>query len=177
MPTAAHFTAWLVNDTSALDQPNCDLTVLGDEISGYQPGEDGEDTETPVWTSTGNNVYYGITSVSATDGDIDDAIRDAENLLAAAGWTTAGRWEAVDNAYLITVERTDPDEEWTIDEVTTRIGAASTGSARKILSSLGITAIRREPGRGGKSVYNALQVLAARGARPGQGARTDLRDA
>jgi hypothetical protein len=82
--------------------------------------------------------------------------------------------ESVDLAEI--VERYDPDTEWTIDEVATRIGAASTGSARKILSNLGVTAVRREPGRGGKSIYNALEILIAQAARPGQGARTDLQD-
>lgn len=167
-----HFTAWLVNDPSCLDQPNCDVTVLYDEAISYRVGDDGE--ETPIWSSSGNPVFYSITNVGAVDGDTDDAIREARILLADGGWSIVGAWEATDNSYLATVERSDPHEEWTLEEAARRIGASSTGSARKMLSRWEVKAVRREPGRGGQSVYNALEVLVARATRPGQGARTDL---
>lgn len=174
MSIGPHFTAWLVNAPSDLDGDNCDVTVLADEITSYDTDEDGN--ETPVWASNGGRVFYALTGISARDGDIDEALQEAKQLLAAAGWRLAGAWEAADNAYLVTVERIDEDEEWTLEETAARIGATSTGSARKMLSRWGVTAVRREPGRGGQSIYNALQVLAAKGARPGQGARTDLED-
>ncbi|MGA5820790.1 hypothetical protein ACPC54_23355 [Kitasatospora sp. NPDC094028] len=73
------------------------------------------------------------------------------------------------------VERWDPDAEWTIEDVADRIGAGSTGSARKTLSRWDIEAIGRQPGRGGQSIYRAENVIAAMNDRPGRGARTDLK--
>lgn len=67
-------------------------------------------------------------------------------------------------------------ELWTIDEVAAFLGYsgdAATGSARKTMSLLGVTAVARQPGRGGKSLYDADRVRAAQAARPGRGARTD----
>ncbi|MFF7335394.1 hypothetical protein [Streptomyces sp. NPDC008150] len=64
----------------------------------------------------------------------------------------------------------------TIDEVADLFGyqgASRTGSARKTLSRLGVTAVDREPGRGGKSRYRLTDVKAARAGMLGQGARTD----
>ncbi|MGW3072383.1 hypothetical protein [Kitasatospora sp. NPDC001132] len=72
------------------------------------------------------------------------------------------------------VERWDPDAEWTIEDVTDRIGASSTGSARKTLSRWGVEATSRQPGRAGQSVFHAGDVIAAMNNRPGRGARTDL---
>jgi hypothetical protein len=82
--------------------------------------------------------------------------------------------EGIDLAEI--VERYDPDTEWTIDEAATQIGSSNADAARAKLSKWGVKAIRREAGRGGKSIYNALEVLIAQAARPGQGARTDLKD-
>ncbi|MCI3279200.1 hypothetical protein [Streptomyces cylindrosporus] len=62
---------------------------------------------------------------------------------------------------------------WTIAEVADYLGAASTGSARKTLSRWGVTAVGRQPGRAGASLYDPEAVRAARDAAPGQGARTD----
>lgn len=68
-------------------------------------------------------------------------------------------------------------ETWTITEAAAYLRAASTGSARRTLSRWGVTAVGRQPGRGGESLYDADQVRAAKAARPGRGARTDLKDA
>jgi hypothetical protein len=65
---------------------------------------------------------------------------------------------------------------WTIAQVSDYLGAASTGSARKTLHRWGVHAVARQPGRAGVSLYDAEQVCAAHAARPGRGARTDLRD-
>ncbi|GAX57352.1 hypothetical protein [Streptomyces olivochromogenes] len=64
-------------------------------------------------------------------------------------------------------------ERWTIAEVASYLGAASTGSARKTLSRWGVKAVARQPGRAGASLYDAEQIRAARSSAPGQGARTD----
>ncbi|MFE6716816.1 hypothetical protein ACFVDU_04410 [Streptomyces albidoflavus] len=67
-------------------------------------------------------------------------------------------------------------ELWTIDEVAVFFGytgKSATGSARKTLSRLGVEPKFRQPGRGGKSVYQAGEVREAQAGRPGQGSRTD----
>ncbi|MGW4954563.1 hypothetical protein [Streptomyces parvulus] len=64
---------------------------------------------------------------------------------------------------------------WTLAEVADYIGAASTGSARRTLSRWGVRATGREPGRGGASLYDREEVKAAKAARPGRGARSDLK--
>jgi hypothetical protein len=99
--TVRHFTAWLVSDTSALDQPNMDITVLEDTLVGENPEDDG------AWSTDGSKpaAFYGITETDARDGDADEGIRQAERLLADAGWSTVGKWEAVDTGCIITVER------------------------------------------------------------------------
>lgn len=66
----------------------------------------------------------------------------------------------------------EQEQLWTIDEVADFFdytGASATGSARKTLSRLGVTAVARQPGRGGKSLYRRADVEAAHAARPGQG--------
>ncbi|MFG2913370.1 hypothetical protein ACGF0D_10825 [Kitasatospora sp. NPDC048298] len=167
---APHFTAWLVNDRSCLDGDDCDIAVLADQVAGWKKGK-------PDWSSTGNPLFHALTGITASDGDDEEAIDRAEELLAEAGWSTDGFWEAVDTGYVVTVERADPDETWTIDEVTTHIGAGSTGSARKTLSRLGVEAASRAPGRAGQSIYSTAEVMYAHATRPGRGARTDLHDA
>jgi hypothetical protein len=99
--TVRHFTAWLVNDASALDQDCMDLTILEDELRGEDPTDDGNwstDTSKPT-------AFYAVTTVSAEDGDIDDAITEAVDLMATAGWSIVGKWDTTDNAYIVTVER------------------------------------------------------------------------
>jgi hypothetical protein len=98
--TVRHFTAWLVNDTSCLDQPNMDITILEDALIG-DPEDDG------AWTTDSSKpiAFHAITDTDARDGDIAEGIRQAEHLLANAGWSTVGSWDATDNAYTITVER------------------------------------------------------------------------
>jgi hypothetical protein len=97
--TATHFTAWLVNDPSALDADACDVTVIEDELIGGDPEDDGD------WSSHGEEQFRAVTTVDARDGDIQDAIKEAEALLAAAGWSIVGEWDSADNAYTVTVER------------------------------------------------------------------------
>lgn len=96
-----HYTAWLTNVASCLDQPNIDLTVLQDKLTGADPTQDGD------WSTDPDRpqALYAVTSVPAEDGDIDDAIKEAENLLVASGWTTIGAWDVCDSSYFITVER------------------------------------------------------------------------
>ena len=103
--TARHFTAWLTTDPSCLVGEPSDVTVLEDEIGGYEIDQFGNETDTPIWTSTTTEHMTAVTTVSARDGDHDDALTEAEALLRAAGWATVGDWEAVDTGYIITVER------------------------------------------------------------------------
>lgn len=99
--TVTHFTAWLVNDTSCLDQGCMDLTVLQDQLIGGDPEDErgwSTDTEQP-------QAFYAVTTVDAADGDIDTAQAEAKDLLEQAGWRLAGNWDATPNAYTVTVER------------------------------------------------------------------------
>lgn len=67
-------------------------------------------------------------------------------------------------------------ELWSAAEVAEHLGLASTGSARHTLSRWRIEAAgyrRNEAGRP-EAQYDAEEVRAAKNARPGRGARTDL---
>lgn len=70
----------------------------------------------------------------------------------------------------------DTGELWTIDQVADYLGAASPDSARRTLSRWGVKAVRYEPGPSGRPMahWSADAVRAAKAARPGRGARTDL---
>jgi hypothetical protein len=98
---ARHFTAWLVNDHSALDQPNMDIAILEDTLIGADPADDG------AWATDSSKptAFYAVTTVDARDGDAEDGCSQAEDLMSDAGWRMVGKWEAVDNAYIVTVER------------------------------------------------------------------------
>jgi hypothetical protein len=105
--TATHFTAWLTVDTTCLTGPVCDVAVLQDEAVSYRADQDG--TESPVWGSTGDPLFHADTTVDAKDGDHDDAIKQAKELLDNAGWTITGDWDTVDTGYIATVERDTED--------------------------------------------------------------------
>lgn len=102
---AEHYTAWLVNDRSALIQPNCDVTVLQDAITGYNTADDG--TELPIWSTdiVEPLKFYAVTRVPAASDNILQAHQDAERLLNAAGWRLTEPWTAAPNAYIATVTR------------------------------------------------------------------------
>ena len=72
----------------------------------------------------------------------------------------------------------EPEESptMTLAEVVAYIGAASEGSARKTLSRWGVSAVGREPGRGGASLYDRTEIREAKAGRPGRGHRSDLAD-
>ena len=100
-PIRRHFTAWMVNAPSALDQGCMDITILEDELIGADPEDDGAwstDTSKPT-------AFYTVTTIDARDGDAEDGCDEAEDLMRDTGWRTVGNWEAVDNAYIVTVER------------------------------------------------------------------------
>jgi hypothetical protein len=118
--TRTHFTAWLTNDPSCLDQPFMDLTIWQDTITGYRKGDligdvdlaTGTDTlgyeEIPVWEMDPDKpdpTFYAVTKVPARDGDIADAQQEAKELLETAGWRIVGDWDVTPNAYTVTVER------------------------------------------------------------------------
>lgn len=93
-PMTSHYTAWLTTASSALDTACADVVVLADEETS--PGQ---------WTSTGDPLMQATTTVSARDGNPAEAIREAEQLLVAAGWRIVGNWDAVPTGYTVTVER------------------------------------------------------------------------
>ncbi|MFE2850533.1 hypothetical protein ACFXJO_05295 [Streptomyces lavendulae] len=97
--TATHFTAWLATDRSVLMTDNIDIAVIEDELVGGDPDNDSD------WTSSGAMHFHAETSVDATDGDVADAISEAETLMSATGWEIDGKWQATDNAYYVTVTR------------------------------------------------------------------------
>ncbi|MFE7759531.1 hypothetical protein [Streptomyces sp. NPDC057429] len=99
--TVRHFTAWLVNAPSALDQAHMDVTVLEDKLIGGDSDDDGS------WgtNSSKPTAFYAITTVDAREGDAKDGCDQAEELMGDAGWHVVGTWEAVDNAYIVTVHR------------------------------------------------------------------------
>lgn len=99
--TVRHFTAWLVNDPSALDQPCMDVAILEDQLIGMDP----EDESAWATDSSKPTAFYAVTTVDARHGDAEDGCDQAEDLMRAAGWKTVGQWDTVDNAYIVTVER------------------------------------------------------------------------
>jgi hypothetical protein len=86
------FYAWVTTDITCLDQGCADVVVLRDE-NDVRPGE----TNEPLFTAT--------TTVDAKDGDQEDAIREATELLEAAGWKKDGAWEPVTTGAIVTVTR------------------------------------------------------------------------
>lgn len=91
-----HFTAWLTTDPTCLDQACADIVVLRDELRG-------EADDPNAWASTSDERFSAATTVDAKDGDDEDAIREAAELLEAAGWKLDGGWEAVTTGYTVTV--------------------------------------------------------------------------
>lgn len=92
-----------------------------------------------------------------------------------APWTEGG-FHDFDDAVEAAIGRLTETRLWTIADVTAFLEASSTGSARKTLSRWGVTAVARQPGRAGASLYDPEQVRAARASAPGQGSRTDRRN-
>lgn len=95
--------------------------------------------------------------------------------LSGAGdvWYEERGFHDFDDAVAAAIGKVSKAKLWTIAEVTEFLGASSTGSARKTLSRWGVSAVARQPGRAGASLYDPEQVRAARASAPGQGARTD----
>ncbi|TVL89794.1 hypothetical protein [Streptomyces sp. SAJ15] len=103
--TMTHFTAWLTTDRTCLEDDQCDVTVLADKIAGYEFDSNGFETNTPVWTSVGDPLWYAKTSHTADEDDDQSALEEAEELLEKAGWRLVGGWEAVTTGCTATVER------------------------------------------------------------------------
>lgn len=93
-----HFTAWLTTDPSCLDQGCADVVVLRDELRG-------EADDPNAWASTSDERFSAATTVDAKDGDAEDAMREAEQLLEAGGWKLDGDWEPVTTGATVTVTR------------------------------------------------------------------------
>ncbi|MGH3415852.1 MAG: hypothetical protein ACRDSS_05255 [Actinocrinis sp.] len=96
--TAQHYTAWITTDASALPHGNIDVTVMADEITGYT----GANEQTPVWGSTGDQVFYAETDVDAGEGDRVNLLDKVEKILTDAGYSV-GTWDGVDTGYVATV--------------------------------------------------------------------------
>lgn len=64
-------------------------------------------------------------------------------------------------------------EQWTVDDAAAYLGVA-VKSADKQLRRWHVAPVGRQPGRGGRNLYDADAVRAANEARPGRGARSDL---
>lgn len=97
-----HFTAWLVNDRTCVLNGLMDLTVLEDKLIGDDPEDHGN------WTTDSSkkeHPFYAETTVSVEDGDVADAMDEAEDLLEKAGWRMVDEWDITPNAYVVTVER------------------------------------------------------------------------
>lgn len=102
MTNLRHFTAWMINDRSMLDQPNMGVTILEDTLIGSDPDNEGH------WAtdSTKPMAFYAVTTVDARDGEGQDGVNEAMALMSAAGWDTVGKWEPTPSAYTATVEYT-----------------------------------------------------------------------
>lgn len=95
--TTKHYTAWLTNVRSALDQPNMDITILEDEAIGDPENGDG------TWACAGGEaVYYTVTDMAADDY-WGDCTAVATNILRHAGWDTTDEWTSNDTGYAVSV--------------------------------------------------------------------------
>lgn len=99
-----HFTAWLVNDRTCLDQDYMDVTILQDMLVIDGPDHGGRFREHWETDPEEAPAYYAITTVNAREGDIEEGQKQAKALLADAGWQTVDDWTVLENAYTITVE-------------------------------------------------------------------------
>ncbi|MDH6130351.1 hypothetical protein [Kitasatospora sp. GP82] len=165
-----HFTVWLTTTSGELEGDESDVAVLADKADSWKQGK-------PDWASTGDPLFHALAGIHARDGDAEEAQSRAEQILAEAGWQIAGDWKPVDTGCVAVVERVDAAEQWTLAEVAERIQASSTKYADVLLRRWGVKATGRQPGRGGQNLYPAVDVLYAYATRPGQGTRTDLKDA
>lgn len=83
------FNAWLTTDSGSVATDVCDVVVL-----------DTNATNADEW-----EYFYATTTVDVRTGDHDDAVKQAGELLADAGWRTVGEWRTVPSGYVITVEQ------------------------------------------------------------------------
>lgn len=100
MSEITHFTAWLVNDATALSGPHMDVTVMQDTLIG-----DPEDHDSWVTDTSKGTPFYAETTVPVDGGRVEDAQDEVRHLLENDGWRIAGEWAATPNAYVVPVER------------------------------------------------------------------------
>lgn len=84
------YTAWITTEPSALQGPMCDVVILAND-------EDGGSTGDPLWTA--------LTTVPCAAAMRDDTelIRQAKDLLLAAGWHQDGEVEDSGSGYIVNV--------------------------------------------------------------------------
>lgn len=91
--TREHYTAWLVTDTTCLDQPKCDVSVLQDELIGADPGDTGTDPDALSRTDSIEQLadqlsrsydFLPLTEVAKDDSDRAQEHHDAAHNL--RGW-------------------------------------------------------------------------------------------
>lgn len=93
-----HYTAWVTTELSCLPDYCADVTVLLDEVAGYNG--DGA----PVYQSTGQAQFYAETDADVR-GELAGLTMKAEQLLHEAGWNVPGAWVAVETGFVTTVVR------------------------------------------------------------------------
>ncbi|WP_433460675.1 hypothetical protein [Micromonospora sp. CA-248212] len=98
-----NFVAALTNVSDCVVGDYCDVSVITSEVVGYR--EDSEGNEIPEYGMTGDVAMEAIETNVRTDGDIGDALTEADAILRNAGWDRVGEWEPSQNAYYADVRR------------------------------------------------------------------------
>lgn len=135
------------------------------------------DAERAAYSDPGRDAQPARQEWSSWDRFYADAPEDAYWYLERQAAKIPEGWHIIGPSIHERVADPDqPVEDWSVADAAEHMGIA-VASARKELLRLGIRPYRHErlPGGGFRGVYSAAAVRAAHGARPGRGARTDLR--
>ncbi|MGW4802978.1 hypothetical protein [Kitasatospora sp. NPDC004272] len=149
-----HFTAHLTTGTGP-DGDSAHLAVLADKATST-------DHTHPAWTPIGDPLLH-IPLGSAAPGEV---LGRATELLTQAGWNAPSGWAANPDGHTAPVERSNPAEQWTLQQATDHMRAANPNTAQRALARLGVQAVGRAPGRGGQSLYAPAEVMWAHATRP-----------
>lgn len=98
------YTAALATASDVVANGLCDVSVVENEVITYRQGSDGYDI--PVYGMTSTVALDAVETTVRTDADsYGDAETEADDILAANGWTRTGDWEPSDNAYYAPVAK------------------------------------------------------------------------